>query len=74
MARPTLRRPQPIIGWNLSQARETAIKKSGMQIKIAPKKMANPATPDRNPPTRGMYPSRVVIGEKNRQIPATIAT
>lgn len=35
--------------------------------------MAKPMTPDINPPTRGMYPISVVIGEKNKHIPSTMS-
>jgi hypothetical protein len=44
-----------------------------MQNSTAPINIANPTIPLINPPTKGMYPRIVVIGEKNRQIPMTIA-
>ena len=43
-----------------------------MQIKRAANKIANPTIPLIIPPTNGIYPSKVVRGEKNQQIPKTI--
>lgn len=54
ISRPTERAMTPIFGWNLSQATENIMRKRGMQARTAPMKIANPATPLTNPPTKGM--------------------
>ncbi len=46
----------------------------GMQIINAARKMMNPTVPFRIPPTKGIKPRIVVMGDKNKQIPATIMT
>jgi hypothetical protein len=64
----------PILGWKKSHDIESAKMNSGMQMISAARKIAKPTIPEISPPTKGMYPRMVVIGEKNRQIPMTIAT
>jgi hypothetical protein len=46
----------------------------GIDTKRAAKKMTNPTTLLNRPPTRGIYPRMVVMGEKNMQIETTIST
>lgn len=72
--KPIISSTTPTFGWNLSHDIDRAKKNRGMQIIRAAIKIAKKTTPLINPPTRGMYPNRVVIGEKNRQILATIRT
>jgi hypothetical protein len=72
MITPTAKMANPIFGLYLNHATDIVIKHRGIHISTAAKNMAKPNIPETNPPTRGIYPSIVVIGEKNKQIPATI--
>lgn len=63
---------KPTFGWKNSQERERAIRKRGIATIKAPTKIAHPTTVESSPPTKGMYPKIVVIGEKKRNIPKTI--
>lgn len=62
----------PTLGWNTSQHAATANKNRGMQTIRAAMKIANPTTLERTPPSKGTYPSKVVIGLKKAQIEITI--
>ncbi len=70
--KPTPSRMRPTLGWKISQDIEQASKNSGIQTIRAAMNMANPTTPDKNPPKRGTYPRRCVIGLKNAQMEKTI--
>lgn len=50
----------------------TASKNKGIQTIKAAKNIANPTTPERNPPKNGTYPIKVVIGLKKQQMEITI--
>ena len=74
---PAIRRPtpnmiSPTLGWNLSQENETANINRGNATISAAKNIAKPTTPFKKPPSKGIYPRIVVIGEKNEQIDRTI--
>jgi len=43
-----------------------------MLIRTAARNIANPTMPEMIPPTKGMYPNIVVIGEKNNTMPSTM--
>lgn len=74
---PAIRSPtpninRPTLGWNLSQEIETAKINRGNATISAAKNIAKPTTPFKKPPSKGIYPRIVVIGEKNEQIEKTI--
>lgn len=56
----------PTFGWKQSQEIDMQIKNRGIATMMAAIKIIHPTTLDRKPPTRGMYPRMLVIGEKNR--------
>ena len=49
-------------------------KNKGIQIMRAANRIAKNKTPLMNPPTKGIYPTKVVMGENNIQMLATIKT
>ncbi len=72
ISNPIAKNITPTFGWYHSHAREKATIHNGIQTSNAATKMINPTVPLRMPPTKGMKPKIVVIGEKNIQIPITI--
>ena len=63
---------KPTLGWKIIHETVTAIKNRGMHTITAAIKIMIPTVPLRIPPTRGIYPNKMVMGEKNIQIPATM--
>ena len=57
---------RPVFGRYLIHASEKVNKKNGILTKMAPTNTKELAVDLRNPPTMGIYPTRSVIGIKNR--------
>lgn len=72
IANPMPRKIAPTLGWYHSHASENAIIQSGMQTMRAAKNITKPTVPLSSPPTSGMNPNIVVMGEKNIHMPITI--
>lgn len=63
----------PIRGLKTSHATENMIMYSGIDMMNAAARKINPLAPFRNPPTNGMYPKKLLIGDRNIRIPNTIS-